>query len=384
MTVGQPPWLDARPPIPERRTSPLPARADVCIVGGGLTGASVLNELSKRATRGVLLERSRLASGSTGRGPGTVVESGPELYRSARNLHGDDAAREAWRLARENLEALSQRVGVPPSLSHRLSAASDDERRALRDSAADLARDGVESTSENGSVRVRAVLGIDSVALVEALAAEAEAAGAQVREGVAVLKLESASEGHVRVVTSAGTLQAEIVVVATNAWSPLLHDAFRETVAALPVALLATSPLDGAIPSGSCDYGRRFFGPGPGGRLVFGLLKWAPMSRDSLERLHSSHPLDEKTEEALKRAFRETLPEFERARVVRTWSGAVATTCDGLPLVGPLPGRPRLVAAVGFAGPGLAFGAVCGRAIAEAITGGSTLGLGAFSHWRLV
>ncbi|MBI1852050.1 MAG: FAD-dependent oxidoreductase [Planctomycetes bacterium] len=293
MTHSRPPWFDGRLPSPSHRRLPLPTRVDVCVIGGGITGVSALDELAARNTRALLLERDRLATGATG----------------------------------------------------------------------------------DASIGAR-----DPMATVEGIAARAEAAGCEIHEETTVRRIESTPEGPMRVVTTAGDVAAEIVIVAVNAWAAFVHDGFRESVAAFPAAMLATEPMHREVRAGSRDDGRLFFGPGPGGRFVFGAIRWTPLELDSIDRA----PLDARGEGALRRAFAEACPDLATARVERTWPAIVAATCDGLPLVGPMPGNPRVVAAVGFSASDLDAGATAGRDVARAILGIGPTTLGHLSPRRLV
>jgi len=51
------------------------------------------------------------------------------------------------------------------------------------------------------------------------------------------------------------------------------------------------------------------------------------------------------------------------------WSGAFGTTGDGLPLIGPVPGHPRIHAAYGYGGNGITFSYLAARMIAASIAG---------------
>jgi glycine/D-amino acid oxidase-like deaminating enzyme len=50
-------------------------------------------------------------------------------------------------------------------------------------------------------------------------------------------------------------------------------------------------------------------------------------------------------------------------------AGIVGESCDGLPIVGPIPGRPREVACLGFGGNGLAYALPCARAVVDGLLG---------------
>ncbi len=56
-------------------------------------------------------------------------------------------------------------------------------------------------------------------------------------------------------------------------------------------------------------------------------------------------------------------------------AGIVAESCDGLPLVGPIPGRPRAVACTGFGVAGLAYALPCARAVVDGLLGRASDGV---------
>jgi glycine/D-amino acid oxidase-like deaminating enzyme len=53
----------------------------------------------------------------------------------------------------------------------------------------------------------------------------------------------------------------------------------------------------------------------------------------------------------------------------KAWSGAFGQTRDGLPLIGAIPGRPRMLAAYGYGGNGITFSYLASRLIAATIAG---------------
>ena len=64
-----------------------------------------------------------------------------------------------------------------------------------------------------------------------------------------------------------------------------------------------------------------------------------------------------------------TIAEFPSAEHRSTRVGIVGEGCDGLPLVGPLPGRPRVVACLGFGGFGLLAAWASANALADELLG---------------
>ncbi len=72
--------------------------------------------------------------------------------------------------------------------------------------------------------------------------------------------------------------------------------------------------------------------------------------------------------EAILARLRALVPRAE-ARADFVWSGAFGTTADGLPLIGPVPGHPRVLAAYGYGGNGITFAFIASRLVAGMIGG---------------
>ena len=75
----------------------------------------------------------------------------------------------------------------------------------------------------------------------------------------------------------------------------------------------------------------------------------------------------EKVTAMLDRLTREAFP--DAGPRTRTWAGIVADPCDGLPMIGPLPGRPREIALLGFGASGLPWTWRAAELVAEALLG---------------
>ena len=57
--------------------------------------------------------------------------------------------------------------------------------------------------------------------------------------------------------------------------------------------------------------------------------------------------------------------------MIRAFAGIRAAVADGLPIVGPLPGSPRVMLATGFEGDGICLSALIGREVAAMVRGAS-------------
>src|SRR5213079_2056244 len=76
--------------------------ADVCILGGGMTGCAAALELARRGLRVVLLEAGALGSGASGRNLGHIATGLGSHYGAAIRDFGRDDARAIWETHREN------------------------------------------------------------------------------------------------------------------------------------------------------------------------------------------------------------------------------------------------------------------------------------------
>lgn len=184
--------------------------------------------------------------------------------------------------------------------------------------------------------------------------------GAELRTGTAVLTAHG-----VRV--DGEPLGADAVVVAAGAWS-------GELVAALGVEL-PVAPQRGQIthlglgpgqdtsrwpvvsPRNSGHYLLAF----PGGRVVVGATRETGSGFD--HRVTAAGQL-EVLEEALAVA-----PGLRDATLLETRVGFRPATPDGLPVLGPLPGHPRIVLATGFGATGLTLAPLAGALVAEQVLG---------------
>src|SRR5579871_3605184 len=127
--ADQPFW--ARPdPVPK---APLPERVEVLVVGGGITGVSLLRRLGELGVRAALVERTRLAYGASGRNAGFLLEGTAANYAEAVRLHGRELAGAIWAYTGENhrrlAESLGGRAGYRRGGSRTLAASVEEARQ---------------------------------------------------------------------------------------------------------------------------------------------------------------------------------------------------------------------------------------------------------------
>jgi glycine/D-amino acid oxidase-like deaminating enzyme len=71
----------------------------------------------------------------------------------------------------------------------------------------------------------------------------------------------------------------------------------------------------------------------------------------------------------------QTFPDLAAQPTSARWSAIMTFTCDGLPILGPIPGRPRFVACTGFNGRQYGLGLRAGQAVAAGILTGHAAGV---------
>ncbi len=363
-----------------RTTKPI-AAFDAIIVGGGVAGCSIAYQLSRSGKHVLLLEQRDICSGASGRNGGMVGE-GSALHASA----GDSV----YAITSENLRLLSelpaeldvdfqlQRPGTldiataPAQWAH-LQMATDSQQSAGLN---------VELLDAHETRKLQPSLTPDILgskfavghghiwpfSLVHGFAAAASRAGARILTRTPVTRLLRKSGRVIGVETTNGSFHAENVIMATNAYTPLLLPELPDR-AIVPARgqILVTQPLPPMLnhPFGTNfdkEYGRQV----PDGPIVCG----------GFRRLDDNEGLghyEERTTlpvlSGIAKCLTELYPLLGNAQVVRCWSGIMGFTADGVPLIG----RPRdhdgLYVAAGFNGGGFSWGPVVGKIVAAEITG---------------
>ena len=88
-------WLkEPRDDLPRSRSN---GRAEVVVIGGGVTGCSCALTLAERGVRVRLYEAREIAGGASGRNGGFALGGGATRYDIARETYGAEAALEYWR-----------------------------------------------------------------------------------------------------------------------------------------------------------------------------------------------------------------------------------------------------------------------------------------------
>jgi gamma-glutamylputrescine oxidase len=196
----------------------------------------------------------------------------------------------------------------------------------------------------------------------------AVARGARVHPWTAVLALADRADGRIVVETSRGAVNARRVVLATNAWAPLLLDVLGDRIRPVRGQVLATEPAPPAFKRAmSANEGYEYWSQRSDGTIVLGGARWAVPDRDEG---YYAEELNPTIRGALEQFLRESFPALAGVPVARRWNGIMGFSRDGYPFIGPVPGRPRLLVAAGYTGHGGPYFALAGRCLAELLADG--------------
>jgi len=356
--------------------------AGVVIVGGGVTGTSIAFHLAGLGVRDVLLlERTALASGGTGRSVGIVRQLYPtpettqmvvrslEVFRHFRERVGADA----------DYVACGALIGVAPAMQATLQACVARQRtlgvRAEVLEPADVAR--VEPRIDPaglGAILWEPDSGYgDPTSVTLGFAEAARRQGVAIEQGVGVVAIHRRGDRVAGVTTTRGErIDAPVVVNCCGLWAPALAglaDVKLPIVVGRHPVFVVERDVDFGPPHRVyLDLaGGAYARPETGGLTLTG----------SLTDDEAQHPMDpgllgaevghDEAEAALERTAR-AMPRLAEARYRRGWAGAFDITPDWMPILDETPLEGFWVAA-GMSGHGFKLSPAVGEMMAALVTG---------------
>jgi len=383
-------WLEGVEPV-AGEPGPPPALADVVIVGGGYVGSSIAYWLAKRGVPGVVLERRGVATGATGRNAGFIAPGLGMAFADAAQRYGREAAIERLEFTRRGREialGLIDELGIDCDLETQgglTIASSPEEWESIQASGEALMREGFpqrllsrdelrEHVAADLPDRFLGALYNPETALVNpaklssGVARAAQRLGAQLFTGAEVFALTDLPDGRIAVETGRGEIVAGRVMLATNAWTPLIAGLLKGRIAPVRGQILATAPAPRVFLRGmSTNWGYEYWSQRQDGAIVLGGARWAVPDRDEGYYAEELRP---QIQDALYAFLTGSFPVLADVPIARRWSGIMGFSLDGYPFIGPVPGRERLLVAAGFTGHGGPYWAVAGQCLAELIATG--------------
>jgi glycine/D-amino acid oxidase-like deaminating enzyme len=350
-------------------------RAEVLVVGAGYTGLSAALHVAAAGRDVVMLEAGQVGTGGSGLNGGQVIpglKHDPDMLAarygerigSQLTARSGEAADLVFDLiGRYSIECNAVRTGwlqlaVSEASLPLLQRRAEQWRRHGADVAALSDREAAHLTGSkryHGGWIDRRGGTVQPLAYLRGLARAAMKSGARIFVRSAAAKLSRAAGGW-RVDTEHGSVDADTVILATDAYTDRAFDALRRTVVTVPSIQVATAPLPPPLRAAILPGGQSvsdtqrllcYFRLDASGRFVLGTRgAYADVPTPTTTIAHE-------------RAIRETYPELAGLPLEYRWGGFVAMTRDGLPhLHQPAPG---LLAGLGYNGRGVAMATVMGR-----------------------
>jgi glycine/D-amino acid oxidase-like deaminating enzyme len=381
---------------PPDREPPLAgdARADVAIVGGGLTGLSTALALKRAGVDAVVLEREFCGFGASGRNAGHVSTTIGKDMPTLLMMYGEERTGALVRFAHHcvhRTEALISQHGIEceyaptgnvmavvhPKQEKRLRRASEFANKVGGNvrflEPEEMRERGLPPAFLCGALEAAGGT-LDPGKLVLGLRRAALQAGVRIHEGTRVVEVETGLKPRVR--TTHGTLHAERVVMASNAWTREIGIPGGK-ILPLYITLFESAPLGDAQLAAIGGWSRR-----EGVYTAHEMLENYRLTAQrtiiggsKVPRYYWGAKPGERggphacTQGALVRAFRDRFPMLAELPIARFWGGWIAMTMNFLPSIGPVTKDGRLLHALGYNGHGVPQAMAVGDIVADCITG---------------
>lgn len=411
---------------PVQHAAELPPCCDVVVIGAGIIGVTTALDLARSGQKVVLLEKGRVAAEQSSRNWGWVRVQGRDMAEipimlEARQLwseldaecHGRTglatvgvtylagtdaklAGYEAW-LKQAGAFGLDSRILSQSDLAQALPGA----RRAW-----------------TGALSTPSDMKAEPWVAVPELARLASEAGVAIREGCEVRGLDIAAGRIAGVMTEAGRIACDAVVLAGGAWSSLMLRRYGVTIPQLSVrsSVMATGPMpevhSGAASEPGMSWRRRadggytiawsgqadlFVGPDafralpkylrvmrvdPGGYRLKPIApkgfpdawttprRWAEDDSSPFEAQRILNPAPNRRGLArAARQFRDIWPEAGPITPVAQWAGMIDVMPDVVPVVDTVAAIPGLTVVTGMSGHGFGIGPAFGRIASRLVRG---------------
>ena len=355
--------------------------ADVCVVGAGFTGISTALHLAERGYNVHVVEANRVGWGASGRNGGQIISGIAGEHNIAKNL-GKDVESVFGELRWAGHEIIRERVatyGIQCDLKFGYLDVAI-KKRHLRDIRDDYARlekagfphefrilDAEELQDTIGTDEyIGALLNMGNGHLhpLNLCIGEAQAAvglGATIYEQSPVTKIET--DGKPTVVTGNGTVSADAVVLAGNAYH-MIDRKLRGIMFPVKSFIIATEPLDEATVAkinprdlAVCDpnFVLEYFRLSADKRLLFG------------GRINSFGEDPKVIESNLRPKMARIYPQLANIRVDYAWGGTIGVPVNRVPQMGRL--YSDVFYSQGYSGHGVNVTQLAGRIMADAVGG---------------
>lgn len=384
--------LGAEPATPEPIRGD--TNADICIVGGGFTGLWTAIHLKQRdpSLDVVVIEKDLCGAGASGRNGGFCMTWSSKISTLIK-LAGAQEALRLFRASEEGVKSIQAFCGEHGidcgfRLDGWLWMASNRTQLGAWDAAVEtldklgahpfdpLNESEVQARSGSkrylGGVFESVTATVQPAKLARGLARAACGLGVRVHEQTPMRRLERGAPARVH--TAGGTVTAERVVLALNAWATHFAE-FRPSVLAVVTDMVATEAAPERLAAAGLGHGMamsdsrmlvNYYRTTMDGRLAWGIggsgFPWGgtPGEREDGPSKRPAH---------LAANLRRYYPGLADLGMATTWRGPVTRTATGLPFFGHMDGHPNIVYGHGYTGNGVGPCFLGGKVLASLAQG---------------
>ena len=368
------------PPLPELIDA---VDADVCVIGGGLTGVSAALNLAERGCSVILLEAERVGFGASGRNGGQLVSGYSCEMATIRQQLGTERSKAVWAMGIEALDDVDRRINhygirCDRRSGYLFAACNARQMRDLEvmledwdctygyDRAELLSRDALRSVIATdayvGGVSDPGGGQLHPLNYLYGLARAGIEAGVRMFETSRAVRIKRGRNPEVH--TPRGRVRSNFLVLAGNAYFGGLVPELQRTLACVTSFIGTTQPLDPAlirrilpmdVAVSDCNVDLDYYRTTSDGRLLWGAgANYAGKGLAGIK---------DRLQTRITRVF----PELRGMPLDHAWSGRIGITASRIPDFGCL--SPTVYYAHGFSGHGMALTGLAGKLIAEAIHG---------------
>jgi glycine/D-amino acid oxidase-like deaminating enzyme len=359
------------------------AETDVLVVGAGITGAMVTDELVTAGLDVMVADRRGPADGSTTASTALVqYEIDTPLTKLIRKIGKRDATR-AWRRSRLAVDALGARLrelGVADAtrrntlyLAGNLLNRDELEREHDARRASGIAGEFLNRTAlrdNYGIGRAAALLGFDNFTIdprktTLALLRQAAKRGARVYAPLDIADVQAGRRGVTATAANGRTISCRHLVFATGYELPKAvpkrgHKIISTYVIATGRQRRKLWPGEATIWEASDPY--LYLRTSPDGRVICG------GEDEDFSDAGKRDALLPRKAKTLQRKLKKLLPHVD-SRIEFAWCGTFGESATGLPTIGEIPRMPNCYVALGYGGNGITYARIAADVIRGALTG---------------
>ena len=358
------------------------AGADVCVIGGGVSGCSTALHLAQRGYRVILLEAERIGFGASGRSGGQLLPGYSSGQTPLKSQLGVELAKQLWDLSVESVQLTKQLIdthGIDCDLQHGHLDVAVKPRHAVELQryqqelaehyqypmhwlSRDELRDWLTTHRYQAALHDPASAHVHPLNYTLGLARAATRAGAILHEQSQVTDISGGASLQVK--TTHGIVNAKQVVLCCNAYVGSVSKQLEQRIMPVGTYIVATEVLGAErikalIPNNVAvadtnfilDYFRR----SADHRLLFG-GRVSYSGRDFRD-----------TAAATRERMVQVFPQLNDTRIEYSWGGMLDITFNRAPDFGRL--QNNIYYLQGFSGHGMALAGLAGKLVAETIGG---------------